>query len=69
MVAAATSAGGRQLLPRDQAVAFPVSPSADHLGAVLTAPLNVAWSVQAMTLLGLTGWATVPAPESGRPCC
>ena len=52
VVAAATGAGGRQLLPREQAVAFPVSPAADHLGAVLTAPLNLAWSVQAVTLLG-----------------
>lgn len=65
VVAAATSAGGRQLLPREQSLAFPVSPSADHLGAVLTAPLNVAWSVQAMTLLGLTGWVTGPRPGIG----
>jgi len=65
VVAAGTSAGGRQLLPRDQAVAFPVSPSADHLGAVLTTPLNVAWSVQAVTLLGLTSWATGPQPGIG----
>jgi hypothetical protein len=56
IVAAATGAGGRQLLPPEQAAAFPVSPAADHLGAIVTAPLNVAWSVQAMTLLALTSW-------------
>jgi len=56
MVAAATGAGGRQLLTRDQAVAFPLSPAADHLGALLAAPLNIAWSLQALTLLGLMAW-------------
>ncbi|HYY11835.1 MAG TPA: hypothetical protein VE781_12920 [Kineosporiaceae bacterium] len=61
VVAAATGAGGRQLLPPDQAVAFPVSPAADHLGALVTAPLNVAWSVQAVTLLALTSWTVGPA--------
>jgi hypothetical protein len=60
VVAAATGAGGRQLLPREQAVAFPVSPAADHLGAILTAPLNIAWSVQAVTLLALTAWVVGP---------
>ncbi len=60
VVAAATGAGGRQLLPPDQAVAFPVSPAADHLGAIVTAPLNVAWSVQALTLLALTSWTVGP---------
>jgi hypothetical protein len=60
VVAAATGAGGRQLLPPDQAVAFPVSPAADHLGAIVTAPLNVAWSVQAVTLLALTSWTVGP---------
>jgi hypothetical protein len=61
IVAAATGAGGRQLLPREQAVAFPVSPTADHLGAIVTAPLNLAWSVQAVTLLALTSWTVGPA--------
>jgi hypothetical protein len=62
IVAAATGAGGRQLMPPEQAVAFPVSPAADQLGAIVTAPLNVAWSVQAMTLLALTSWAVGPTP-------
>ncbi|MGZ4603100.1 MAG: hypothetical protein ACXV0U_05825 [Kineosporiaceae bacterium] len=62
MVAAATGAGGRQLLTRDQAVAFPLSPAADHLGALLAAPLNIAWSVQALTLLGLMAWLVQLTP-------
>ena len=40
---AVASAGGREVLPRDQAVAFPVSATTDHLGALLLAPLNIAW--------------------------
>ena len=52
--------GGRELLPRDQAVAFPVSPITDHIGAVLLAPLNVAWIIQAWSLLGATAFVTGP---------
>jgi hypothetical protein len=52
------SGGGRELLPRDQAVAFPVSPITDHVGAVLLAPLNVAWIIQAWSLLGATAFVT-----------
>jgi hypothetical protein len=62
IAAATTGAGGRQLITRDQAVAFPVSPAADHLGAIVTAPLNIAWSVQAVTLLAFTAWTLGPAP-------
>jgi MFS family permease len=56
-VAAVTSGGGRELLPRDQAVAFPVSPTTDHLGALVLAPLNVAWLLQAWLLVGGTSYA------------
>jgi hypothetical protein len=62
VVAAATGAGGRQLLTRDQAVALPVSPAADHLGALLLAPLNIAWSIQVLSLLALTSWVVGPLP-------
>lgn len=54
------SGGGRELLPRDQAVAFPVSPVTDHLGALLLAPLNVAWIVQVWCLLGITAYVAGP---------
>ena len=49
--------GGRELISRDQAVAFPVSPTTDHLGALLLSPLNVAWMVQVWFLLGATAFA------------
>jgi hypothetical protein len=57
---AVASAGGREVVPRDQAVAFPVSTTTDHLGALLLAPLNIAWVLQAWTLLGLTSYALGP---------
>ncbi len=56
-VSAAASGGGRELLPREQAVAYPVSPTTDHLGALLMAPLNIAWLLQAWVLLGATAYA------------
>jgi len=61
-IATATGTGGRQLLTRAQAAAFPMSPAADHLGAVLMAPLNLSWLLQAVGLLTLTAWQVGPAP-------
>ena len=58
MISAAASGGGRELVPRDQAVAFPVSPTTDHLGALLMAPLNIAWLLQAWALLGATAFVS-----------
>ena len=56
VVASLASAGGRELLPRREAVALPVSPTADQLGALLLTPLNVAWTVQAVGILGAAGY-------------
>jgi hypothetical protein len=60
IVSAAASGGGRELLPREQAVAYPVSPTTDHLGALLMAPLNIAWLLQSWTLLGATAYVVGP---------
>lgn len=68
-VAAVTSGGGRELLPRDQAVAYPVSPTTDHLGALVLAPLNVAWLLQAWLLVGgasyALGWQQAASVQPG----
>jgi hypothetical protein len=56
IVSAIASGGGRELLPREQAVAFPVSPTTDHLGALLMAPLNIAWLLQGWSVLGATAY-------------
>lgn len=54
-VAAIGAAGGRELLPRAQAQAFPVAPATDHAGALLLTPLNLAWSIQAAVLFSAVG--------------
>ncbi len=61
VVSAAASGGGREIVPREQAVAWPVSSMTDHFGALLLAPLNIAWLLQAWTLLGTTAYV------AGRP--
>lgn len=57
IAAAVASGGGRELLSREHAVAYPVSPTTDHLGALLLAPLNIAWLIQAWLVLGATAYA------------
>jgi hypothetical protein len=61
-VSAAASGGGRELLARDQSVAFPVSPTTDHLGALLMIPLNIAWLLQCWAVLGLTSYGVGARP-------
>ena len=51
VVAGVSSGGGRETLPADQAVAFPIGSTTDHLASLLWAPLNLAWLVQAWTLV------------------
>ena len=62
-LAAIGSAGGRELISRDHAVAYPVSPQVDQIGALLLSPLNLAWMLQALSLLALTSFA-MPAGAS-----
>lgn len=62
IISAAASGGGRELLPRDQAVAYPVSATTDHLGALLLAPLNIAWLLQGWTVLGMTAYVVGSSP-------
>lgn len=66
VVTSVASAGGREVVPREEAVALPVSTGADHLGALVLAPLNVAWVLQAWLLLGATAYGVGPAPVASR---
>lgn len=59
-LAAVGSGGGREVVPREQLVAYPLSPVAEHFGALLLAPLNVAWLLQAWALLGTTSYVFGP---------
>lgn len=54
VLSAIASGGGREVVPREQAVAFPISSVTEHFGALLLAPLNIAWLIQAWTMLGMT---------------
>jgi hypothetical protein len=56
IASAVASGGGRELLHREHAVIHPVSPTTDHLGALLLAPLNIAWLLQAWILIGVTAY-------------
>lgn len=52
--------GGRELLPREQAAIHPIGPITEHLGALVLAPLNLAWLLQAWTLLAATALVVGP---------
>jgi hypothetical protein len=56
ILAAVASGGGREVVPREQLVAFPVTTVTEHFGALLLAPLNIAWLIQTWTLLGMTSY-------------
>lgn len=60
VVSAVASGGGRELLSHEHGVAYAVSPTTDHLGALLLAPLNIAWLLQTWTLFGATAYALGP---------
>ncbi|MFC6154576.1 hypothetical protein [Nocardioides yefusunii] len=51
------SGGGRELLSKENAAAFPVSATTDHFGALLLAPFNIAWMLQSWFLLGAASFA------------
>jgi hypothetical protein len=60
MASAIASGGGRELISRDQASPYPISPTTDHLGALVLAPLNIAWMIQAWVLLGSVAYSVKP---------
>jgi hypothetical protein len=60
VLAAIASGGGREVVPREQTVAFPVSTVTEHFGALLLAPLNIAWLIQMWTVLGMTTYVIGP---------
>ncbi len=62
---AMSSGGGRELLSRSEASIHPISPLTDHLGALVLAPLNLAWLVQVWGLLASTAIVTSPDRLAG----
>ncbi|MEZ0577612.1 hypothetical protein [Nocardioides sp. MH1] len=59
---AVASGGGREVLARDAAAIHPVGPFADHLGALVLAPLSAAWLLQTWALLAGAAWLAGPRP-------
>jgi hypothetical protein len=60
MGSAIASGGGRELIGGEEASPYPISPTTDHLGALLLAPLNIAWMIQAWILLGSMAFSFGP---------
>lgn len=60
VMSAIVSGGGREVIPREQTVAYPISSWTEHFGALLLSPLNIAWLLQAWSLLGATAFVYGP---------
>ncbi|MBS2940408.1 hypothetical protein KDN32_21940 [Nocardioides sp. J2M5] len=58
VTAAVGSGGGRELLSRSEAAIHPIGPTTEHLGALVLAPVNLAWLVQMWGLLAVTALVT-----------
>ena len=58
--AAMGSGGGRELMPRSEAAIHPISPTTEHLGALVLAPLNLGLAGPAVGLLAVTALVRPP---------
>jgi hypothetical protein len=63
VVAPLAAGGGNELYPADELVAYPVRPATVFTASLLLAPLNLAWLVQVVALLGVTGFITGGGPR------
>ncbi|HYN74956.1 MAG TPA: hypothetical protein VEV13_02040 [Candidatus Limnocylindria bacterium] len=48
--------GGNELYPSEQLVAYPIRPRTQFVASLLLAPLNLAWVIQVLTLVGFTSY-------------
>ncbi len=62
VLAPLVAGGGTELFPADQLVAFPVSLRTQHLASLTQVPLNLAWVVQVVGVVGLTSYAADWSP-------
>ena len=60
ITSAMSSGGGRELLSRSEAAIHPVSARTEHLGALVLAPLNLAWLIQVWGLMAVVALVTPP---------
>lgn len=62
VLAPLVAGGGNELFPAEQLTAYPVSSRTQYVVSVLLAPLNLAWTVQLVGLLGVTAFGVGPGP-------
>jgi hypothetical protein len=55
-MAGMAAGGGTEAIPSSQLVAFPLTPRAVFVTSIVLTPLNVAWALQAITIVGLAGY-------------
>lgn len=65
-VVAPLTAGGSELFPTDQLVAYPIRPATHFLSSLVLAPVNLVWIVQLLVLTAETGFLTVDQPYLGQ---
>ncbi len=58
VLAPLVSGGGYELYPPDQLVAYSVKPATVFRGTLVLAPVNLAWMINVVALLVITGFAT-----------
>jgi hypothetical protein len=63
VLAPLAAGGGNELYPADQLAAYPVRPGTLFAASLLLAPLNLAWLVQLIVMLGVTGFITGGGPR------
>lgn len=56
-VASAATGGGRELLSPQEALPHPISPTTDFFGGLTIAPLNIAWLLQAWSILASVAYS------------
>ena len=62
VISPASSAGGSELFPSDQLVAYPVRDRTVFGSTLLLAPANLAWITTFLVLLGVTSYIAAPGP-------
>jgi hypothetical protein len=61
IIAPLAAGGGVELYPADQLVAYPIRPRTIYTGALLMAPLNLAWLLQVLVALALLTYVSAGA--------
>lgn len=65
-VVAPLTAGGSELFPTEQLVAYPIRPATHFLSSLVLAPVNLVWIVQLLVLTAETGFLTLDQPYLGQ---